>query len=61
MTQIWTGKEAWAIAGTSSVSDIWDCRKMMSSEQTETEVFGLFKRSPPPPTPMSSTALLLHP
>lgn len=29
----------------SRVSDMWDSRKMMSSEQTETEVFGLFPKT----------------
>lgn len=29
----------------SRVSDTWDSRKMMSSEQTETEVFGLFPKT----------------
>lgn len=40
-----------ANAEDSRVSDIWDSRMMMSSEQTETEVFGLFpkKQHIPPP------------
>ncbi len=34
----------------SRVSEIQDSRKMMSSEQTETEVFGLFPKKQHPPT-----------